>query len=380
MKQNRYAYIDNLRTLMIILVILIHAACTYSPVGGWYFKESLFLDELSLISFVYFQSFTQAFFMGLLFLLAGYFIPRAYDKKAFKAFMIGRLKRLGIPTLIYIFLIDPLIVYYLLGKAYLLPTMSFTAYYSDYISSLRFIGSTGPLWFTFALLIMSFIYALARKISSHALNTPNNNNLNTPIKTRYIIVGVIAIALLNFLVRIFQPIGSSLLNLQLCYFSQYVIFFIIGIKAYRYSWLDRIDFPFAKRYFYIAIIPGFFIWLLILVVGGALTSGFDPFLGGLTLHSLAFSTWESMIGVFMSIGLIGIFKEKFNQPKPFTYKLSRNSFAVYVWHTPILIIITLVFIPLEMIPLLKFITVGAITVPLCFISSELIFRRLPFMS
>jgi glucans biosynthesis protein C len=36
LQKNRLAYIDNLKALTIILVIIVHAAVTYSGIGSWY--------------------------------------------------------------------------------------------------------------------------------------------------------------------------------------------------------------------------------------------------------------------------------------------------------------------------------------------------------
>ena len=36
----RLLWIDNIRLLMIVLVVLIHVNCTYSGFGMWYYKDS----------------------------------------------------------------------------------------------------------------------------------------------------------------------------------------------------------------------------------------------------------------------------------------------------------------------------------------------------
>jgi len=69
--KERLLYIDNLRLLVIVLVITIHLAVTYSGFGSWYYVENTHLDTLSTIWFAFYQSFTQGYFLGLLFLLAG---------------------------------------------------------------------------------------------------------------------------------------------------------------------------------------------------------------------------------------------------------------------------------------------------------------------
>jgi fucose 4-O-acetylase-like acetyltransferase len=49
----------------------------------------------------YILSFQQGYFMGLLFMIAGYFVAGSYDRKGFGLFVGERFKRLIIPTLIY---------------------------------------------------------------------------------------------------------------------------------------------------------------------------------------------------------------------------------------------------------------------------------------
>ena len=55
-KKSRLAYFDNIRAVMIICVVLMHIAVTYSGFGGWYYKEKLELDALSTFSFALFQT------------------------------------------------------------------------------------------------------------------------------------------------------------------------------------------------------------------------------------------------------------------------------------------------------------------------------------
>lgn len=105
---DRMAFIDNLRWLVIGMVVIMHACVTYSGLGSWYYKEPSTLGVASTLVFSVYQSFAQAFFMGMLFLIAAYFIPRAYDRKGFGRFVRDRLFRLGVPTLVYMLILNPL--------------------------------------------------------------------------------------------------------------------------------------------------------------------------------------------------------------------------------------------------------------------------------
>ena len=103
----RLVFIDNIRWVVIILVVLMHLNVTYSTMGLWYYLEARDIDPLSQLLFGMYGSLNQAFMMGLLFLIAGYFVLGSFDKKGFKPFVTDRIIRLGIPTLIYMLLIHP---------------------------------------------------------------------------------------------------------------------------------------------------------------------------------------------------------------------------------------------------------------------------------
>ncbi len=157
MKTERFLYVDNLRLTMTVLVVMIHLAVTYSGIGGWYYYDVKELNTLSTLFFLYFESFTQSYFMGFLFLIAGYFAAHAYNRKGFSRFVKGRLFRLGIPTLFYMLIISPLTM----GITMNHPNLED---YLNYLRTFQFIEGSGPLWFALALLIFCIIYAVVRVI------------------------------------------------------------------------------------------------------------------------------------------------------------------------------------------------------------------------
>ncbi len=67
----RDLYIDRLRSVMTVLVILHHTAITYGAVGGWFCNELDPSDSLSSMLLTLFCATNQAYFMGFFFLLAG---------------------------------------------------------------------------------------------------------------------------------------------------------------------------------------------------------------------------------------------------------------------------------------------------------------------
>ena len=121
--------------------------------------------------------------------------------------------------------VHPLIVFWLL-RDYHKVTASFWTSYVGYLGSFRFVGSSGPMWFTVALFVFCLIYSLLRKTTGDTRPTAPDAPLPTHVQVFFL---VLVLGLCTFLVRTVQPIGTSILNMQLCFFSQYILLFAVGI-------------------------------------------------------------------------------------------------------------------------------------------------------
>lgn len=375
-KPGRLFFIDNIRWLMIIFVVMTHAAVTYSNLGMWYYIEPVKLDIVSLAFFGIYQSFTQAYSMGLLFLIAGYFVPGSFDRKGFSKFLSDRAVRLGIPTLIYMLFINTMINYYFLAFEWTKTRPAVWQYFLEYIQSLDFLRGSGPMWFALALLIFSAVYAVIRSL----LRDPESARPEGELPGHLAVAGLaFFIAAFAFSIRLVQPIGSSIMNMQLGYFSQYVVLFATGIITYRKNWLERIPYSFGMIWFKAALIGGSIFWLAIQILGGGFSGDFTKYEGGLYWQSAAYALWESFFCVGICLGLIVIFRKGFNVQGTFEKFMSENYFSVYVFHPPILILVTLALREFAWHPIIKFTIACAIVIPLCFIVSHLVLRRIPLL-
>ncbi len=372
--KNRLFYIDNIRLVIILLVVIVHLALTYSGPSSWYYTEVRQLGFFSGTFFSFLYAFLQAFFMGFLFLIAGYFVPGAYDRKGFGRFLRDRAFRLGIPSLIYVFIIDPFIEYVLVGR-YVKAGQGFLSYYLDNITSLHFLTGTGPLWFAVVLLVFSIVYALVRLI----LGKRQRAAPETKTKPKGWALGVlvIIIAALAFLIRTVFPMNMSYFNMRLCFFAQYIVFFIVGIRAYRQGWFSKLNYKLGSRLLIWSPLWGTASWGAMMIAFGALTGG-DTFLmnGGYTWQSAVYALWESFTAVAMGIGFLTVFREKWNSQDRFIGAMSDSAFAVYVFHTPIILAIMILFGFLQWPPILKFLLMIAICLPVCFAVSYLL-KKIP---
>jgi hypothetical protein len=373
---DRLHFIDNIRWFIIILVVVLHAGVTYSNIGHWYYREPADLGVVTYVLFLMFLTFTQAYSMGLLFLIAGYFVPGSFDRKGFARFLRDRMVRLGIPTLIYMLFIQTAIIYYLLAFQWKGLRPPFSEYLVNYIKNFDFLGGSGPMWFALALLIFSAIYAAFRRFSRSSTGPKPEKE----IPGHFAVVGlVLLISAGAFAIRLFQPIGTSVMNMQLCYFSSYIIMFIIGIISYRNRWLQRISYSFAIVWFKAAIICGSIFWLALMVHAVMFSEDPSMFSGGLNWQSVAYAFWESFFCVGTCLGLIAIFRDHFAWKGRLARFLSDNGFSVYLFHPPILILLTLALKDMAWHPMVKFAVSSALAVPICFLASHFIFRRIPLL-
>ncbi|GGA82845.1 acyltransferase family protein [Puia dinghuensis] len=383
----RLLFIDNLRWVMILLVISQHAAVTYSNQGKWYYNEPTHLNRLEEFIFYTYEVFLQTFFMGILFFVAGYFVPGAYNRKGPRRFVKDRAYRLGLPTLLYMFFLAPITGY--LGayrRAAGDPIRTFLHEYSQYILRGKFILGTGPLWFCVVLLIFCCIYAAWRiLIPSEPPPSAQGPATPRPFPRNVAILGFIGIiALATFFIRLSWPVGTNFYNMQFCYFPQYVAFFIAGILAYRFNWLITITTSTGKRWGLIALVGGLAFWVALLILGGAFNGQTAAYPGGWHWQSLALSTLEAFAGVGISLSLLTLFRESFNSQGPRVNGrraafFSANAFAVYVFHAPILIAICRTMAGWHGEALLKFAVATLLTFAVTNALSAAIFRRIPLL-
>jgi len=348
MAQTRLAYLDNLRFLVIILVITMHSAVTYSGFGSWYYVEGApeKLNVFEMVIFGFLQSFLQAWFMGILFFISAFFAAKSLSKYGSLKFFKERLFRLGLPLLIYMLFIDPSISYFILGQQSDNPIWHD---YINYLLSLDWLSSSGPLWFALALLIFCTFYIVIRKF------IPKQKTISV-IQTKNIIVVIALTGIAAFLIRLVFPIGSAVLNLQFSYFASYITLFVFGIMAGENDLLDSISERENIKWMILSLVIGIPLWGIIMVFGGTLEGNFN-FNGGFNWQSFAFALWESFTAIGFSIGLTAFFREKLNSGNAFSGLLTENAFGMYFFHAPILIAVSLLLKNWAAGALIKFITV-----------------------
>ncbi len=387
-KKPRFLFLDNIKLLFAILVIFNHARVTYEGSGWWYYIEE---NTLDLFSTIFFQTLAslggifQASLLGLFFLLAGFLTPKSYDRKGVTAFWKERLTRLGIPILLYIMLINP-ILFYILAELGIQPWNtnpnlqgSLLDFYLSQFQSLErvldFLTDTGPMWFLSVLLIFTFVYTLWRQITkSDSFRKYIPKELSIP-RNIYLLLLAIILGCVAFLVRLISPIDRFPLGIPFGYLIQYLMMFVVGVITARYDWFEKISKDHIKVWssIMIATVVLFFTYFLIFL---GIDADYSVVFGGPNLHALVFALVDNIMCMGMIFVLIPIFYLKFNNQGILLQNLSASSFHMYLVHAPILVAISLVFASIPLFPIVKLTLVFPLTVLICYLASHYILRKI----
>jgi len=159
---SRFPAFDHLRVFVIALVVLQHVALGYIA-GGQAVSAGSYTDGTAPVvdvtqwsGFNVVVTWTNGFFMPLMFLLSGLFVRPSLARKGLRQYLADRVVRLGVPLLVGIVTIVPLSYY----AAFLLSggNGSFATFWTHMVT----VGPwpSGPLWFVGALLVFDAVLSV----------------------------------------------------------------------------------------------------------------------------------------------------------------------------------------------------------------------------
>ncbi|MET0332648.1 MAG: acyltransferase family protein [Rhizobacter sp.] len=363
----RHEGLDRLKAGVTLLVVLHHTAITYGAMGGWFYRELQPDGSPSSLLLVLFCTLNQAWFMGLFFLLAGYFTPGAIERKTAGAFVRDRLLRLGLPLLAFGLLLGPLTI------ALVQHTLRDRAV-GDVFAALwqRRQFENGPLWFVQALLIFSGVALLWHRLRPRAPSaSPFPSNLALLLAA--LLCGAVAVVL-----RLWWPVGKNVWGLQLGYFASYVLLFRTGYAAAQRGWLEQLTrrAPLAQvrlwRNMAWLALPVLAVPMLLAQVVPAFAG--DP-TGGWSLPALLYAFWEP----FVAWGVILVLLARAVRPgapasSPLWQRLSRRAYAIFVIHPLPVVAIALAWRHVQAPALIKFAVTGSLACVACYVIAGLLLR------
>jgi peptidoglycan/LPS O-acetylase OafA/YrhL len=218
---NRIHWMDNLRTIIIFLVVLYHAAGVYSLTfqSFWLVADPTYSDVLGIFNVV-----LDATVMPTIFFISGYLIPMSLRDKSGWAFLKSRFKRLMIPWGIAVLTLMPLYkVIFLYSRG--LPQEHWTTYFHFSPGN---ITSQNWLWFLPVLFSFNILYVLLSKLN---IKLPNLSLKTAVIGT--LVIGFVYSVVIGMIVGFRHWIKTPLIDFETEKLLPYFLIFLLGALCFR---------------------------------------------------------------------------------------------------------------------------------------------------
>lgn len=368
----RKHWIDNLRWVTVLLVLLYHVIYFYNNKGvfggvGGFGDGPQYQDVLMYVLYPW--------FMPLLFLLAGISAHYSLERHSAKEWFKSRTLKLLVPATVGLFVFQWMTGYFntLVARQTELASLKQPALYFLWV-----ISGTGPLWFIQDLWLFSLLLLLIRKItcSSRTGNlSASQSNASTPQKisifnSRLSIIWIVLLGILFWLgeqtlIRNPRPESADgLYNLYKPLF--YLIPFLMG-----YFVFSRNEVQETVKKFWIPLMAGAIISDLILVITTFGENNTTPEYLGSPLNSL--------YGWLMCLAMMGWFNACFDRTNTFAGYMTCSSFGIYIVHYLIIAGLgSIMFFQTQLPPVAMYIILTIAVFTLSPLIYEVL-RRIPFI-
>lgn len=376
MEKNRLFYLDNLKIFLIFLVIMHHVGQGYGPSGGWWFYMTSQPEKLEWMG--RFFCVNASFFMGLFFMISGYFFAPSFDKKGFKNYAIDKLVRYGIPLIFVYWILMPFIFYFNYELYSDNPSLPFFTFFKQiYLgigrqpewfkpiltwpeSDLGF----GHLWFVENLLVYALLFGFLRFIFQKT-SFAKKFNLNIYL---FSFGFIFFVSIATILVRDYNRVGEiknvlGFLMIEVAHWPIYLGFLISGIIANQTDMFQKFPSIYGKSLFALGLLMAFKVYF----------PGLFPDIIN-SLSGQYFEIFETILGFSLSFGLIVFFRDHLNSTNKLIKNMSENAYSAYIFHYPIVIAIQYCFDKVPASVLSKFFIVGILSIVFSFAFSHIIRR------
>jgi len=337
-KRNRIYFLDNIRTFMIFLVVLIHVGGVYEDTGLWGFfwivddpATHALPGHLFLI--------LDIFVMSTIFFISGFLTPLSLKNKNGWTFIKSKFKRLIFPWIIAVLTLMPLYkIIFLYSRN--LPQESWTSYFHWSNG----VWSQNWLWFLPVLFLFDLLYLL--------ISTVNIKLPNIDLKIVVSLVFILGV-FYSYFMDIFGLQGwtkTMLLDFQNERLLIYFMIFLLGVLCYK---LKIFESKSKNKIFYFTIICT--AWIPIILYQFFYTNSFlSKYIFSERVDTILLWVTFQMSLLFLIYLMINTFRFYFNKQGKIGKELNQNSYNVYIIHTIVIGGLALTMINITIHSLLKF--------------------------
>ncbi len=404
MADNRVTFFDNLRWLFVLFVILEHSSNAYTNLIWWPVADK----DTSIIA-GWISAFSDAFAMPLLFYIAGYFAIPSIEKKGALSFLKGKLKRLGIPWLVCILTICPILplIFHFTrnglslsisyGELWVVLFKNAADFNIGLIVSMNELMINNQfyqryMWFLSLLLLFFFVFSLMFTYRKNWFYRDDQPILwespSVPSTLKFLFGVGFLTTICSFLtvgaILAFGPKSSNpeplftlgnIIQFRPSRLFFFIIYFGLGLVTYRNKWIERGKFPGHFKTWAISYICLLIVYLF---VHNQILNGPDDLkemYGAVFFFILNFLTIAAL-GISTSIGV-----RYWNRSTTFNGKMASNAYDMYLSHYIFVLLFQLILFTLPGVPgLLKFGLVSALSIICAYAVSQYFIKPFPRLS
>jgi len=351
--KTRIYFLDNLRTFLIFLVVVLHSGLVYESVlqNSWIVNDVVKNESIGLI-----RMYLDLFVMFMIFFISGYFIPISVGKKTTTDFLKSKFKRILLPWIIAVLTLIPAYKFiFLFSRG--LPQEEWYSYFHFFErtgTDLTFFANNPAqnwLWFLPVLFLFQVLYLVISKTKILSLNI----SLKTGVILTFVIGLITSVTISELGLKGWHH--SALLHFQRERLLVYFMSFLLGSLCYKLKVFESVNRN-KKLYIIANVVLTIGLGIFTAVALNSFFNIIDPqrnyyfiseFGDKVTYYASALLSQLSILYVF-----IHGFRFSLNKTNAIVNELNRNSYAVYIIHTVVLGVIALTLIGLPIPAMIKF--------------------------
>lgn len=398
---HRIIFFDNLRYLMVLLVLIFHSGASYgSIVSFWPYHDPNPIEVVDIIILL-----LDVFMMSILFFIAGYFALPSLQKKGGRRFLTGKFQQLGIPWLVITILVLPVLdyVHYYtqaaggegsyrsFGVHWWLSMQKITEFYFGPLNMSEYLDMTEQfyqryMWFISLLLIFFVGLCLLYLVKGKWIQTIEHPTRDETISNRSVYLALLFVGFLNVALfalvkcllsspdKPFDMVWFSLGNLvqfETAKLAFYIPYFGLGVYAFSRKWFTSGK-DFGRPWVWGLIC--FSLMVINMLVGRSIVRTAEPSAGLQLAFLVLYPLWTlSFLGAFTAFA-----SRRWNQATSFDRELANNSYNIYLVHYVFPMTIPLLLSAWVGVPtLVKFGIVTLLTILLSYGFSKYVVRGFP---
>ncbi len=358
--KTRIYFLDNLRTFLILLVVILHSGLVYESVlqNSWIVIDSVKNESIGLI-----RMYLDLIVMFMIFFISGYFIPMSLKSKTSVEFLKSKFKRIVLPWMIAVFTLIPAYKFIFLYSRGL-PQEEWYSYFHFFQrtgTDLTFFANNPAqnwLWFLPVLFLFQVIYLGLSKTRLLSLNI----TLKTGVAITFVLGVIYSVVVSELGLKGWY--NSALLHFQRERFLIYFMSFLLGTLSYRHKVFDSST-KNKKLYIIANVVMTIAMSIFTAVALNTFFNIIDPgrnyhfiseFVDKVFYYASGILTMLSFLYV-----LVYAFRFSFNKTNDLMSELNQNSYAVYIIHTIVLGVIALTLMDLHLPAMVKFCILSVFT-------------------